>query len=247
MKIPLNYKVEDMWAVDTYTIKEGLMVKKASEEHPDKTKRKLIIANKASFAGAFIDEGKLNLTGNHKFYILGDKLELFLKMLNYKILNIISHYTKYGQDFLDNEAFTYIPDIRKLNIDNIEELEFYKLIGLTDEEIKLFKNTKELVSNNEDNSDSDTENIIKPKKTIRKNKIIEVDDEPIEVKPIKTVRNKKIIEIDDESILEIKKPNNNIIKKSIIQPIDEIQIDVPVIKTKKLNKQKSKNFIKDKF
>ena len=57
VKIPLEYKVEDMWAIDTYTIKEGLMVKKATEEHPDMKKRKLIIANKASFTGAFIDEG----------------------------------------------------------------------------------------------------------------------------------------------------------------------------------------------
>ena len=42
-KIPTEYTLEDMWAVDTYTIKEGLMVKKALEQHPDANKRKLII------------------------------------------------------------------------------------------------------------------------------------------------------------------------------------------------------------
>ena len=137
-KIPSKYKLEDMLAIDTYTIKEGIMIKKASETHPDANKRKLIIANKASFNGAFIDDGKLSLTGNHKFYIIGDKLELIMKMLSYKIIDIIGHYTKYGQDFLDNEAFTYLPDIRKLGIEDIDEKKFYKLIGLTQDEIKLF-------------------------------------------------------------------------------------------------------------
>ena len=58
-------------------------------------------------------------------------------MFNYKIINIISQYTKYRQDFLDSEVFNYIPDIRKLNIDNISEDKFYKLLGLTDDEIKI--------------------------------------------------------------------------------------------------------------
>ena len=137
-KIPKKYKLEDMLAIDTYTIKDGIMVKKTSETHPDANKRKLIIANKASFTGAFIDECKLSLTGNHKFYIIGDKLELIMKMLSFKIMSIIGHYTKYGQDFLDNDAFTYLPDIRKLKIDDIEELELYKLIGLSKDEIKSF-------------------------------------------------------------------------------------------------------------
>ncbi len=142
-KIPLKYELEDMLAVDTYTIKEGIMIKKTNEIHTDADKRKLIIANKASFNGAFIDDGKLSLTGNHKFYIIGDKLELIMKMLNYKIIDIIGHYTKYGQDFLDNEAFAYLPDIRKLEIEDIDENKFYKLIKLTQDEIKLFdKNNK---------------------------------------------------------------------------------------------------------
>jgi len=139
-KIPSKYKLEDMLAIDTYTIKEGIMIKKASETHPDANKRKLIIANKASFNGAFIDEGKLSLTGNHKFYVIGDRLELIMKMLSYKIIDIISHYTKYGQDFLDNEAFTYLPDIRKLGIKDITEDKFYILIGLTTEDINQIKN-----------------------------------------------------------------------------------------------------------
>jgi hypothetical protein len=125
-----------MLAIDTYTIKEGIMIKKASEIHPDANKRKLIIANKSSFNGAFIDDGKLSLTGNHKFYILGNNLELIMKMLSYKIIDMICQYTKYGQDFLDNEAFKYLPDIRKLGIEDIDEKEFYKLIGLTQDEIK---------------------------------------------------------------------------------------------------------------
>ena len=78
------------------------------------------------------------MTGNHKFYILGDNLEIIKKILSFKIINIIGQYTKYGQDFLDNEAFKYLPDIRKLGITDITEDEFYKLIGLTHKEISLF-------------------------------------------------------------------------------------------------------------
>ena len=137
-KIPSKYKLEDMLAIDTYTIKEGIMIKKAIEIHPDADKRKLIIANKSSFAGIFIDEGKLGLTGSDKTYIIGDNLELIQKMLKFKISEIISHFTKYRQNFLDNESLSYLPDIRKLGIEDIDEKKFYKLIGLTKEEIKSF-------------------------------------------------------------------------------------------------------------
>jgi len=138
--IPSEYTLEDMWAVDTYTLNEGILVKKATEKHPDANKRKLIISNKRGFKGAFIDEGRLSLTGNHKFYILGDNLELIKKIMDFNISVVISDYPKYGQSFLDNEAFKYIPDIRKLGILNITEDEFYKLIGLTRQEINQIKN-----------------------------------------------------------------------------------------------------------
>ena len=138
-KIPNEYTLEDMWAIDTYTIKQGLMVKKATEQHPDANKCKLIISNKASFTGAFIDEGKLGLTGNDKFYILGDNLEIILKIMRFGISGIICDYTKYRMSFLDNEAFKYIPDIRKLGIADITEDEFYNLIGFTCQEINQIK------------------------------------------------------------------------------------------------------------
>jgi hypothetical protein len=140
-KLPKKYSVKDNLAIDTYTIKDGIMVKKALDIHPDINKRKLIIANKCSFNGAFIDDGKLSLTGNHKFYIMGNNLELIKKILQFKIMNVVCNHTKYGQDFLDNDAFTYIPDIRKLGIEDISEENFYELIGLTDDEIKTFDKT----------------------------------------------------------------------------------------------------------
>ncbi len=133
-----EYKLEDMYAVDTYTIKEGIIIKKVNKKHPDTNKRKIIIANKSSFNGAFIDEGTLGLTGSDKTYIIGDNLELILKMLKFNICDIICHFTKYRQDFLEKDVYTYLPDIRKLGIKDIDENEFYKLIGLTNDEIKLF-------------------------------------------------------------------------------------------------------------
>ena len=138
IKLPTNYKLEDMYAVDTYTINEGILIKKANELHPDATKRKIIIANKRGFKGAFIDECKLSLTGKEKIYIMGDNLELILKIMNFKICSMICDYTKYRMSFLEKEVCNYIPDIRKLNINDIDEIQFYKLIGLTEDEIKLF-------------------------------------------------------------------------------------------------------------
>jgi hypothetical protein len=144
-KIPASYSLENNLAVDTYTIKDGLMVKKSIEQHPDANKRKLIISNKASFTGAFIDEGKLGLTGNDKSYILGDNLELLLKLLSFKISDMISHFTKYRQDFLEKEVYTYLPDIRKLGISDISEGEFYKLLKLTTLEIKSLNYTDDII------------------------------------------------------------------------------------------------------
>ena len=66
--------------------------------------------------------------------------------MDFNICIVISDYLKYGQSFLDNEAFKYLPDIRKLGIDDITEDEFYKLIGLTHKEINQIKNP---LTNNE--------------------------------------------------------------------------------------------------
>ena len=167
---------------DTYTIKEGIMVKKAIEQHPDANKRKLIISNKASFTGAFIDEGKLSLTGNDKSYIIGDNLELILKLLSFKISDMISHFTKYRQDFLEKEVYTYLPDIRKLGIADITEDEFYKLIGLTNQEINQIKNP----SSNEVVEEDEVEN-----------EVIEIEVKP-KVKKLRIVKPKKKLLIIEE-------------------------------------------------
>jgi hypothetical protein len=212
-KIPTEYTLEDMWAIDTYTLKEGILVKKTTEQHSDANKRKLIIANKRGFKGAFIDEGKLSLTGNHKFYILGDNLELIKKIMDFNISVVISDYPKYGQSFLDSEAFKYIPDIRKLGITDITEDEFYKLIGLTRQEINQIKNP----SSNEVVEEDELENEvieIEVKSSVKKarvlnpkNLIIEDDDEAIQpevklkVKKARVLKPKNlIIEDDDEAI-----------------------------------------------
>ena len=133
-KLPKEYTINDLLYIDTYKIKEGIIVKKGLFQHPDADKRKLIIANKCKFKGIFIDENKLGLTGSNKYYILGDNLELIQKILSFKVFNIVCDYTKYNQNFLNPAAFGFIPDLRKLNIKDITEDEFYDLIGFTEEE-----------------------------------------------------------------------------------------------------------------
>jgi hypothetical protein len=141
-KIPINQiSPNDLqyYGIDTYTLKQGILVKKMVKAHPDINKHKLIISNKCSFNGVYIDDGKVGLTGNHKFYILGDNLELMKSFLSFKIFKLVEKFTKYNQQFLDKAVFDYIPDIRKLNRDITEE-EFYKLIELTHEEIEIVSN-----------------------------------------------------------------------------------------------------------
>ena len=140
IKLPLHYQLEDLYVVYTHTVKDGIIVKQSNTKHIDADKRKLIIANKSSLKYCFIDDGKLGLSGSNKFYVLGDNLELILKMFNFKIVNIVGEYTKYNMDFLNSELFNYLPDLRKLGFHNIEENEFYKLIKFTDEEILFFNN-----------------------------------------------------------------------------------------------------------
>jgi hypothetical protein len=60
--------------------------------------------------------------------------------MNFGISNILCDYTKYRMSFLEKEVCNYIPDIRKLGIADITEDEFYKLIGLTRQEINQIKN-----------------------------------------------------------------------------------------------------------
>jgi hypothetical protein len=139
-KLPSKYTLKDMLAVDTYTLNDGILVKHATEAHPDASKRKLIIANKRGFKGAFIDDGKLSLTGTEKIYVLGENLELILKILRFDISNILCDYTKYRMSFLEKEVCNYIPDIRKLGIADITEDDFYKKIGFTQKEIQQIKN-----------------------------------------------------------------------------------------------------------
>ena len=128
--LPKQYKLDNNYVVESYTVKEGILVKKSDKKHPDADKNKIIIANKSNFSGMFIDKGKLGMTGSDKFYILGNKLDTLLKFMNFDIFKVIIKFTKYRMNFLDKECFEFIPDIRKFN-KNINQEEFYELLGLT--------------------------------------------------------------------------------------------------------------------
>ena len=135
-----NININDNYGIDTYTLKDGYVYKKMIKKHIDTDKRKLIICNKRSFKGCFIDNGNIGLVGTDKFYILGNNLELLLKIFNFKFINLITEFTKYRQDFINNEVFNFIPDIRKLNIKDITEEKLYKLLNLTEDEINIINN-----------------------------------------------------------------------------------------------------------
>lgn len=133
--LPKKYSLSDNFGITTYRVKDGMIVKKMIEPHPDIDKNKLIIANKRSFIGSFIDNGSIGLCGSDKFYILGNHLDWLLSLLSFRISLMVSSFIKYRQSFLDREAFTFLPDIRKLG-KKITEDELYDLLKLTPEEIK---------------------------------------------------------------------------------------------------------------
>lgn len=68
ISIPSHYTVEDNFAVHTYTMKDGVKVKKVGVQHHDANKPKLIIANKSGFHGAFVDDGRLGLIGGKSIH-----------------------------------------------------------------------------------------------------------------------------------------------------------------------------------
>ena len=140
--LPDKYSIDDLLAIDTYTIKEGIKVKKIDKPHKDQSLSKLIISNKSELRGLFIDDGRLGLCGNHKYYILGNDLEYFKEFLEFKIFKLICNMIKYSQDFIEKDMFVYVPDIRKITNKKITEDHFYKLLCLSDKEILSIKSYK---------------------------------------------------------------------------------------------------------
>ena len=130
-----SIKLSDNYCIDTFTIKDGYLGNKTFQQHEDANKRKLIICNKATLSGIFIDDGKFGICGSNNYYILGDNLELIKHILEFKIIKIASLFTKFRQDLLDTDLFKYyIPDLRKIKGIQTEE-ELYKAINLTKKEI----------------------------------------------------------------------------------------------------------------
>lgn len=140
-KIPDEYKLEDKWAVVTYLVNGGLRGYITDRQTPSASMRKIIIANKIGLDGIFIDEGKLevNASSTRNYYILGDNLELILKIMKFKLFKIVIDHTKYSMSFADIAGLKNISDLRMLCITDITENEYYKLIGYNDDEIKIIK------------------------------------------------------------------------------------------------------------
>jgi hypothetical protein len=128
-------RIDGLWGIDTYT-KKGIYVRRMCDLHPHTLMPKLILANKSGLEGAYLDFiGSFGLTGNHKYYILGENLEVLERMFQFKMLQNLCHFMKYSQDFLDKEIFHFIPDLRKFPRE-LTEIEFYDEIGATATELE---------------------------------------------------------------------------------------------------------------
>jgi len=128
-------KLSDNYCIDTFKVNDGYYGNKTKEQHEDANKRKLIICNKSTLSGIFIDDGKFGICGNDNYYVLGTNLELIKNILEFKIIEIASLFTKYRQNFLDTDLLkNYIPDLRQIKGIQTEE-QLYKAINLTKAEI----------------------------------------------------------------------------------------------------------------
>ena len=128
-------KLSDNYCIDTFKVHDGYYGNKTKEQHEDANKRKLIICNKSTLSGIFIDDGKFGICGNDNYYVLGTNLELIKNILEFKIIEIASLFTKYRQNFLDTDLLkNYIPDLRQIKGIQTEE-QLYKAINLTKAEI----------------------------------------------------------------------------------------------------------------
>ena len=136
IKLSSKMKRENNYGIDTYRMKDGYFVKHMLQEHPHHKENKLILANKASLKGGLIDNGTFGLVGSDKFYILGDELEILKEFLESQLCEILSHLTKYRQDFLEKDAFNYIPDIRYICEKKYDKEKIYEYFKFTEEEIK---------------------------------------------------------------------------------------------------------------
>ncbi len=122
-------KETDKYSIDTYDLRDKqYQLNITKSYHPDYNKQKLILSHKSELVGIFIDSGKLGICGNNNYYITGNNLTLIEKILSFDIIKKAGIYTKYGQNFLDTDFFTYVPDLRKLGYTNITEDDFNKLI-----------------------------------------------------------------------------------------------------------------------
>ena len=140
-QISINDIEEDgkIYGIDTYRIRDGYFVKKMKEKHPAINERKLILANKSSLRGGFIDDGNFGLVGNHKFYVTGEKLDMLEKFFSSNLCDVIVNLTKYGQDFVDTPAFEYIPDIRKICSKKYNIEKIYNYFGFSKKEIEMIE------------------------------------------------------------------------------------------------------------
>lgn len=131
----LNLSAEENYAIDTYLNKGTYLLNKLSSPAKHANVRKVILSNKSLLEGVFLDEGKFSIGSSRpNLYYAGDNLELIFKILNFKLMKILAISTKYRMNFIDSDIGRNIPDLRVLGYTDIEEDEFYNLMGLTENE-----------------------------------------------------------------------------------------------------------------
>ena len=122
------------------------------------------------------------------------------------------------------KIFDFPPkDIRKLEMKDIDEIQFYKLIGLTQDEIIIFdkNNIKMDEANNSDKTTIDTQTNVSKKKTLKLKtnvtnediKIIHNEIDNLNVSKKKTLKLKTNVTNEDIKIIHNEIDNLNVSKK----------------------------------
>lgn len=144
--LPNNHTVDNKYVVTTFVEKaqknkiKGINCKKCNNIYSHTLDNKLIFANKMKLLYSFIDYGKLSVSNEDNHYVLGENLNIIKAICEFTLFELLVLNTKVREDFHNMKIVpNYIPDLRKFGIKYITEQQFYKLIGLTYDEVLKIK------------------------------------------------------------------------------------------------------------
>lgn len=123
--LPQVYTLDDNYGVKSEVVDNKIKVCKLAEPHQDANKGKLILANASTFSKSILDDGRLGIVkGGEAYYILEDEsgrdgLQRLADFFKLDLINNLMITSKTRGGFPNPIVFTWLPDIRKIPIEDL--------------------------------------------------------------------------------------------------------------------------------